>query len=231
MGGDLALTPQSVDRHGFNPRPPRGGRSNSDTFLVDSTGFQSAPPAWGAIWRRVPPPPCGHVSIRAPRVGGDISITRHGDDSRVSIRAPRVGGDIQVLPIQPQTLCFNPRPPRGGRCDGSTGGVAADSFQSAPPAWGAINDRPPIIKEMVVSIRAPRVGGDLAKEGAFPHWNIVSIRAPRVGGDIRDSQELSLVYTFQSAPPAWGAIQRRRVCQGGMMRFNPRPPRGGRCGR
>ena len=57
-------------------------------------------------------------------------------------------------------------------------------FQSAPPAKGAINFNVGPIYDAIVSIRAPREGGDAV---AVPtnQTRRVSIRAPREGGDTR----------------------------------------------
>ena len=80
---------------------------------------------------------------------------------------------------------FNPRPPRGGRHLGAQTDNSVYVFQSTPPAWGAtrsgrsiwgcargFNPRPPRggrrpgrvvdVAADVVSIHAPRVGGDKA---------------------------------------------------------------------
>ena len=62
---------------------------------------------------------------------------------------------------------FNPRPPRGGRPGESvvrwTGGI---TFQSTPPARGAteIDAKPSV--SLVISIHAPREGGD-SKDAQF----------------------------------------------------------------
>ena len=102
---------------GFNPRPPRGGRRNRVLLLYCLEMFQSTPPAWGAtdcVW--IPMDCMRGFNPRPPRGGrreqwADDSIKRH-----VSIHAPRVGGD-SVQPLAPQWKMrrFNPRPPRGGR--------------------------------------------------------------------------------------------------------------------
>ena len=78
-------------------------------------------------------------------------------------------------------------------------------FQSAPPARGATHTSAGRVHRYMVSIRAPRAGGDL-----------VGLCRRRISS------------RFQSAPPARGAtvwIARR---PGRMTSFNPRPPRGGR---
>ena len=103
------------------------------------------------------------------------------------------------------SVCFNPRPPRGGRRvpgykvisteavsihaprvggdqDAICAAIANKSFNPRPPRGGrlcAIALRP---REIAVSIHAPRVGGDTAVDISIV-CDRVSIHAPRVGGD------------------------------------------------
>jgi hypothetical protein len=77
--------------------------------------FQSTPPAWGATVQR-------HISC---------------GDHHVSIHAPRVGGDQNLCHLFRLLMCFNPRPPRGGRLVITPSLVPVSMFQSTPPAWGA----------------------------------------------------------------------------------------------
>ena len=55
---------------------------------------------------------------------------------------------------------FNPRPPRGGRLRLFGMTERADLFQSTPPAWGATTTPRSLFQLFLVSIHAPRVGGD-----------------------------------------------------------------------
>ena len=55
--------------------------------------FQSAPPVKGATRPRTSCGHRGHVSIRAPREGGDVEFSGVALGLEVSIRAPREGGD------------------------------------------------------------------------------------------------------------------------------------------
>jgi len=122
-------------------------------------------------------------------------------------------------------------------------------FQSTPPAWGAtchvplagstsdcFNPRPPRGGDQselnpetpdIVSIHAPRVGGDSLRKWPSCAYQCFNPRPPR--GGRRSSPCIPIAcMSFQSTPPAWGAthlaayLQRRQIC------FNPRPPRGGR---
>ena len=107
-----------------------------------------------------------------------------------------------------------------------------DRFQSTPPAWGATEIEHNALAREIVSIHAPRVGGD----GQWPVLQvvpIVSIHAPRVGGDEffdmrrieersfnprpprggrpKANVELGILSEFQSTPPAWGATVSRGI--------------------
>ena len=55
---------------------------------------------------------------------------------------------------------FNPRPPRGGRRVQGVSVMSFFIFQSTPPARGATMDFFGTILDMVISIHAPREGGD-----------------------------------------------------------------------
>jgi len=214
--------------------------------------FQSAPPARGATPQPVAERSRPEVSIRAPRAGGDLIPTvramprtcfnprppRGGRlGRRVSLHArmsfnprPPRGGrphayetvitryTFQSAPPAREatrtpgtsraTRCFNPRPPRGGRPEQSRRSTNTLSpFQSAPPARGATRPaQRPTARGLGVSIRAPRAGGDATNTLVFSGHVIVSIRAPRAGGDLMASPHTASIA----------------------IRFNPRPPRGGR---
>ena len=104
-------------RRYFNPCPPRGGRPGPHVWNSSTFSFQSTPPARGATtaYRR-----ClqnRHISIHAPREGGD--------DKRI----------MAALGIKN----FNPRPPRGGRRLLIHRPRSLKEFQSTPPARGATN--------------------------------------------------------------------------------------------
>ena len=81
----------------FNPRPPRGGRPGGGYFHLVRLGFQSTPPARGATPLRSADVRRLHISIHAPREGGDRGLRRHYGAMPISIHAPREGGDMDVL--------------------------------------------------------------------------------------------------------------------------------------
>ncbi len=55
-------------------------------------------------------------------------------------------------------------------------------FQSTPPARGATVHIRKMLNNLVISIHAPREGGD-SKEQDRPQKQEISIHAPREGGD------------------------------------------------
>ena len=141
--------------------PRAGGDENSRKKRKPKPKFQSTPPARGATSCKAAPRALKIVSIHAPRAGGDEidDLVDHIQD--VSIHAPRAGGDLSrarnyrvenkfqstppargATPISQSratsTICFNPRPPRGGR---------RLDYRS----WQLLR---------FVSIHAPRAGGD-----------------------------------------------------------------------
>ena len=105
------------------------------------------------------------ISIHAPREGGDHTTFR---DLRltvgISIHAPREGGDPlgRYTTSTPQRN-FNPRPPRGGRRWTETGGCTISGFQSTPPARGATGLDICALHAALISIHAPREGGDMPR--------------------------------------------------------------------
>ena len=95
-GATAPPAPPTVLALDFNPRPPRGGRHQRTRQLVVANGFQSTPPARGATaalpegfqpqFRFQSTPPARgatlasliikatlHISIHAPREGGDFT--------------------------------------------------------------------------------------------------------------------------------------------------------------
>ena len=85
-------------------------------------------------------------------------------------------------PITFETLYFNPRPPRGGRHVGHGRKRDTQLFQSTPPARGATFVLCIVALCCVISIHAPREGGDYCRR-FFRQGIFISIHAPREGGD------------------------------------------------
>ena len=118
-------------------------------------------------------------------------------------RPPR-GGRQKFENHLPTACNFNPRPPRGGRHDKQRRGTRNKKFQSTPPARGAtcrydIKNIP-----LIISIHAPREGGDREINGRRCYADHFNPRPPR------------------------GGRPRQMMTNADMTYFNPRPPRGGR---
>ena len=80
-----------------------------------------------------------HISIHAPREGGDVLPSHQKPRDHISIHAPREGGDIRRIWTHSTDI----------------------GFQSTPPARGAtIIIAIGVPKLFYISIHAPREGGD-----------------------------------------------------------------------
>ena len=101
----------------------------------------------------------------------------------MSIHAPRVGGDSLRINEIFQIRYFNPRPPCGGR---------RFALYSAWETQRYFNPRPPCGGRLMVQMRAT---------GRM----VISIHAPRVGGDDYYIESTNSSVKFQSTPPVWGA--------------------------
>ena len=107
--------------------------------------FQSTPPARGATFKFT---------------GMDFGF-------EISIHAPREGGDVPVQRLARPGTDFNPRPPRGGRPQLGTpvSGHHSD-FNPRPPRGGRLGDKILALTGDIISIHAPREGGD-SKDAQF----------------------------------------------------------------
>ncbi len=158
-GGDPVSAQYQQQTPNFNPRPPRGGRHSKNSSFCARLVFQSTPPARGATIQSRTAESTGSISIHAPREGGDYSM----------LRSHRRG------------YYFNPRPPRGGRPQSLMLYNLQYQFQSTPPARGATQMSCTFLLLKVISIHAPREGGDRCRQAhpAFAfHFNP---RPPRGG--------------------------------------------------
>ncbi len=136
-GGRLHVQNTSNPHLRFNPRPPCGGRRDGMRGAVQICGFN-------------PRPPCG---------GRPADGSLWTWSARVSIRAPRAGGDSRWLPTSFSSL-FQSAPPVRGATNPSILPLEMVEFQSAPPVRGATSTDANAYSVAVVSIRAPRAGGD-----------------------------------------------------------------------
>ena len=170
--------------------------------------FQSTPPARGATALEAIINGENHISIHAPREGGDYADCRVSDGGRYFNPRPPRGGRRHTLYHSCDSRNFNPRPPRGGRPDDGKTQGADQLFQSTPPARGATLAA--FLGRLFgrISIHAPREGGDLELGIVGRSVKVISIHAPREGGDDCQKQTAFRVFIFQSTPPARGATMR-----------------------
>ena len=168
----------------FNPRPPRGGRLTHVRDLRIPPQFQSTPPARGAtsmvmaayhrpfLFQSTPP-----------ARGATVSAYFYKQVFFISIHAPREGGDEEVARQMYSQDHFNPRPPRGGRrWSGRTTRLPL-RFQSTPPARGATTRS----REQRRDARfqsTPPARGATAGDAEGAAQLVISIHAPREGGDV-----------------------------------------------
>ena len=144
---------------------------------------------------------------------------------------------------------FNPRPPQGGRPDSYKSDAFLSIFQSTPPARGATPGVHGKNLVRLISIHAPREGGDDrhhifggayrkfqstppargATDTAVGAWcaPFISIHAPREGGDESLRGHGADTGNFNPRPPRGGRPWSSATMQTA-ANFNPRPPRGGR---
>ena len=99
--------------------------------------FQSTPPARGATYERSCTPVKFHISIHAPREGGDADNQGHQAFRYISIHAPREGGDIPSSPLMIPPIISIHAPREGGDFTVIAYLPFTCQFQSTPPARGA----------------------------------------------------------------------------------------------
>ena len=145
----------------------------------------------------------------------------------ISIHAPREGGDLVFLEIFHSSTDFNPRPPRGGRRVEQTHSISIQHFNPRPPRGGRLRRGRLSWSAFDFNPRPPR-GGRLRLQLSLRGLLLISIHAPREGGDSAGSMRSRHRVVFQSTPPARGATMPVQAVQGEVLHFNPRPPRGGR---
>ena len=158
-----------------------------------------------------------------------------------------MGGDANCPYSTPQDgRYFNPRPPCGGRLKFFKSIFFVIYFNPRPPCGGRPQYHFIGHRHLLISIHAPRVGGDnIPLADAVPQrafqstppvwgatdyvskarrWDIsISIHAPRVGGDRSWTVMIQRWGIFQSTPPVWGATSTPLLAEGGHT-FQSTPP-------
>ena len=89
---------------------------------------------------------------------------------------------MMLYPYFVTTCHFNPRPPRGGRHTLTQANYTGYDFNPRPPR-----------------------GGRLCCKVIYGAQKLISIHAPREGGDPVTMRALPVITQFQSTPPARGA--------------------------
>ena len=145
----------------FQSTPPARGATAENGSNNGLKLFQSTPPARGATRRGT----------------GQLQVLD------ISIHAPREGGDCGVLQRTHWLLYFNPRPPRGGRPDRSTGSFALyRKFQSTPPARGATKRKGNLLRRgHYFNPRPPRGGRHVVAAAIAAAKRNFNPRPPRGG--------------------------------------------------
>ena len=172
----------------FNPRPPCGGRQTGNRRFPCTRKISIHAPRVGGDLPLPAPLVRLHISIHAPRVGGDAYVDIRLQLNCTTFQStPPVWGATDA-----PTIClrgwnrFQSTPPVWGATLLSLKSLFSPYiFQSTPPVWGAtwslcyrpsqhgdFNPRPPCggrraahvldADALVISIHAPRVGGDRA---------------------------------------------------------------------
>ena len=182
-GGDNLL-------HRICPRPQisiHAPRAGGDTCLVSSAliqkEFQSTPPVRGATRFAVVRPCFGIIFQSTPPVrGATAKALLPGRTGPISIHAPRAGGDTRWPLSRASMGNFNPRPPCGGRRVRARNRIWRRNFNPRPPCGGRH------LWHVLDEVAA-----------------VISIHAPRAGGDICGMYLMRLRQLFQSTPPVRGA--------------------------
>ena len=223
-----ATWPTSCTSAYFNPRPPRGGRQESQRQEMQAQVFQSTPSARRAT-SSVLTAFCGNTDFnpRPPRGGRRCRRATPRQHRMISIHALREEGDVDFCIFPPLDLNFNPRPPRGGRLGGVLMADLSVLFQSTPSARRATRPMGQPACRVGISIHALREEGDHLHNWDPADDENFNPRPPR-GGRRGKVIECSPAFKFQSTPSARRATQHGDQSPRYSAYFNPRPPRGGR---
>ena len=221
------------DESRFQSTLPVWGATNLPCILFYDKLFQSTLPVWGATLALDVVVSLVVISIHAPRVGSDFTLSivsvlfpyfnpRSPCGERQNINAIMVGKILfqSTLPVwgatenreqlQGRNPDFNPRSPCGERQDVSVlSRKLRFQFQSTLPVWGATKFSGVALCKVEFQSTLPVWGATKSRQVCIP-WYRISIHAPRVGSDrsIFDASRVSV--TFQSTLPVWGATRARR---------------------
>ena len=213
----------------FYPRPPGGGRQDSENERIRYLKFLSTPSGWRATviggstkqgtaflstpsgWRATR----NHGSQRRrrrdfyprPPGGGRPADNIAGlERCVISIHALRVEGDDSPLPTKPRSPL---------------------TFLSTPSGWRATQHTQKPVLHFIISIHALRVEGDLLGQIRNLYRYDFYPRPPG-GGRLFVADGHKRAVRFLSTPSGWRATKDHKVVEAGERNFYPRPPGGGR---
>ena len=146
----------------FYPRPPRGGRLDSDFRSLWDKLFLSTPSARRATWVERLQNGIEPISIHALREEGDVQCERPGKAGKKFLSTPSARratiGFVHAEHVQHD---FYPRPPRGGRQAALVDAFYMALFLSTPSARRATLVRLiRLLDKHCISIHALREEGD-----------------------------------------------------------------------
>ena len=131
----------------------------------------------------------------------------------ISIHAPREGGDQNSFSHDPTEFLFQSTPPARGATIMNLYDRRGYLFQSTPPARGATAGICLPCCFQLISIHAPREGGDTAAQNAANARKEFQSTPPARGATKRGGTS-AILPIFQSTPPARGATMGGPAGQG-----------------
>ena len=169
----------------FYPRPPRGGRQNSQSNNRCSTGFLSTPSARRATrWHKQTPDAPNDFYPRPPRGGRRGRMQRRVRRAGISIHALREEGDRGTGQLQANERGgFLSTPSARRATSGTPTSTSSLGFLSTPSARRATRGPADGARLVSISIHALREEGD---QGSRPdrQAHAISIHALREEGDL-----------------------------------------------
>ena len=148
------------------------------------------------------------ISIHAPREGGDGLSWASREPIAISIHAPREGGDPVISMRICGLLLFQSTPPaRGATYVFAPGSPSFYDFNPRPPRGGRLLDFLGTVLDFIISIHAPREGGDLLLCYCNSFDKRFQSTPPARGATWVGLVRIFFVERFQSTPPARGATR------------------------
>ena len=124
----------------------------------------------------------------------------------ISIHAPREGGDQEMALASEAVDVFQSTPPARGATNYTSLFIVCRVFQSTPPARGATKFPRSQLGLAVISIHAPREGGDAEYDPIENYNRLISIHAPREGGDVASVAVEHIISISIHAPREGGDL-------------------------